>query len=50
MSSIITKAIEYGYVAWSYIKGPFAYVVNFTRNHPKTTLAIVVASHVLRSL
>lgn len=46
----MSKILEYGYVAWSYIKGPFAYVVSFTSNHPKTTLAIVIASHVVRSL
>ena len=45
----MSKVLEYGYVAWTYLKGPFAYVVDFTRRHPKTTLAIVVVSHVVRS-
>lgn len=44
----IGKVLEYGYVAWTYLKGPFAYVVGFTRRHPKTTLAIVAVSHVVR--
>jgi hypothetical protein len=48
IGNVISKAIEYGYVAWTYVKGPFAYVVNFTRNHPKTTLVIFLASHVVR--
>lgn len=47
---MVGKVLEYGYVAWSYVKGPFSYVVNFTRNHPKTALAIFAASHVIRGL
>jgi hypothetical protein len=44
----MSKVFEYAYVAWSYVKWRFAYVVGFVGRHPKATLAIVAISHVLR--
>jgi hypothetical protein len=45
----MSKVLEYGYVAWTYVRGPFRFVVNFISDHPKSALAIAFASHVVRS-
>lgn len=42
------KVLEYGYVAWSYVKGPFAYATDFAARRPKTTVAVFLASHIAR--
>lgn len=44
----MSRIKEYASLVWPYLKGPFAYVVNFTRNHPKTTLAVFLATHIAR--
>jgi hypothetical protein len=42
------KVLEYGYVALSYLKGPFSYAVNFAATKPRTTVAIFIGTHVAR--
>jgi hypothetical protein len=46
----MAKILEYGYVAWTYVQGPFSAVVAFVAARPKTSVAIFIASHALRSV
>lgn len=50
MSKAFSAALEYLYVGYTYVKGPFAWAVGFVRSNPKTSLALFVASHAVRWL